>query len=435
MPLNQNLTTTKRKGLHLAPGFSILALTLLASAVWAQERPPAPGTSKRDCNENWIGTWSTALHEPDLGVPGLSNAGFNNQTLRQIVHTSVGGNWVRVRLSTFGADALVIGAAHIARSVAGGAIEPGSDRPLTFGGKPSITIPPGALVASDAVELESPALGDLAVTIYLPGNTGPAAWHFESRQTSYVSTPGDFTASASVPVESAPVAWFWLAGVEVMSSSGSGAIVIFGDSFTDGTHSTEDANHRWPDELARRLMAQSGNRNVGVLNEGLAGNRLLHDSLGPNALARFDRDVLAQTGVTHVIVLIGSGDIVNPVDEVSADKIIQGHRQLIERAHAKGLKIYGGTLPPNEGFVVPGTSIPAFTPVNEAKRRAVNAWIRTGGGYDGVIDFDAVLRDPSVPTRLLASYDSGDHGHPNDEGYQKMAASIHLKLFRENERH
>jgi hypothetical protein len=317
---------------------SILVFLFLASTVWSQGHTPAPGASRQNCNEHWVGTWSAAMHEPDLGVPGLSNVGFNNQTLRQIIHTSVGGNRVRVRLSTFGASALVIGAAHVARSDAGGAIESGSDRRLTFGGKPSVTIPPGAPILSDPVELESPALGDLAVSIYVPGSTGPATWHFEARQTSYISTPGNFTASAFMPIDSTPLAWFWLAGVEVMASSEAGAVVTFGDSTTDGTQSTAETNRRWPDQLARRLIAQPGNRKMGVLNEGMAGNRLLHDSLGPNALARFDRHVLSQTGVTHVIVLIGANDIVNPADEVTAEQIIQGHQQLIERAHAKGLK-------------------------------------------------------------------------------------------------
>jgi lysophospholipase L1-like esterase len=431
MSLIQNLSTTKRQGLHLTRG-SILALFFLASTVWAQESPKEAG---RDSRENWVGTWSTVVHPPDLGVPGLANAGFNNQTLRQIVHTSVGGNRVRVRFSTFGAGALVIGEARIGRRAAGGTVAAGSDRQLTFGGKASITIPPNAPVVSDAVDLESPALGDLAVSIYVPGSTGPASWHFESRQTSYISAPGNFTASPYMPVASTATAWFWLAGVEVTAGSQTGAIVAFGDSLTDGAQSTVDANHRWPDRLAQRLMAENGSRQMGVLNEGMDGNRLLLDSLGPNGLARFDRDVLSQTGATHVIVQIGANDISGPGDDVSSDQIIQGYRQLIERAHAKDLKIYGATLTPHEGFLIPGTSIPTFSPLNEAKRQAVNAWIRTSGEYDDVIDFDRVLRDPDAPTRILPSLDSGDHGHPNDEGYKKLAGAISLKLFRETDSH
>jgi lysophospholipase L1-like esterase len=388
----------------------------------------------RNGNEHWVGTWSAALHEPDLGVPGLANAGFNNQTLRQIVHASVGGRQVRVRLSTFGAKSLVVGAAHIALRAAGSSILPMSDRTLTFGGSPSITIPPGAPVLSDPVDLNVPALGDLAISIFVPGITGPATWHFEARQTSYISPPGDFTATAVMPVDSAmptTLAWFWLAGVEVTASRQTGAIAALGESITDGTQSTADANNRWPDQLARRLLAQAGNHSMGVLNEGIAGGRLLHDSLGPSGLARFDRDVLTQNGLTHVIVNMGNNDIftLNPAEEVTVDQIIQGHKQLIERAHATGLKVYGCTLTPVEGFLVPGTPFPVFSPAKEAKRQAVNAWIRTNGQYDAVFDFDRVLRDPSAPSRILPALDSGDHGHPTDAGYKALADSIDLKLF------
>ncbi|MEO8372413.1 MAG: SGNH/GDSL hydrolase family protein [Candidatus Solibacter sp.] len=389
-----------------------------------------------------MGTWSTSLHEPDLGVPGLANAGFDNQTIRQIVHTSVGGHQVRVRLSTFGAKGLVIGAAHIALHVhaAGAATVPGSDRRLTFGGSPSITIPAGALVVSDAVALDVPALGELAVSIFVPGKTAPATWHFEARQSVYISTSGDFTANTVMPVDAAASgfpAWYWLAGVEVTASRQTGAVVAFGDSITDGTNSTQGENKRWPDQLADRLMNQPGNHKMGVLNEGIAGGRILHDSVGPNALARFDRDVLAQTGVTHVVVQLGGNDIgvgwpggLSPAEEVTSDQIIQSHKQLIERAHAKGLKIYGATLTPVQGFVVPGTPFQVSSPGNEIKRQAVNAWIRTSGEYDGVIDFDAVLRDPSSPARILPSLDSSDHGHPTDAGYKLLADAVYLQLFK-----
>jgi lysophospholipase L1-like esterase len=382
-------------------------------------------------NEDWVGTWSTSPHEPDLHVPGLANTGFNNQTLRQVVHTSIGGHEVRVRLSTFGSNAVTIGAAHVALHDRGAAIVAGSDRALTFGGSQSITIPPGALVVSDSVNLDVSPLGELAVSIFVPGVTAPATWHFESRQTSYISPTGDFTASAVMPVAAMPVAWFWLASVEVMASKQTGVVVAFGDSLTDGSQSTVDASNRWPDELARRLVAQPGNQTMGVLNQGIAGSRMLHDSLGPNGLSRFDRDVLSQTGVTHVIVQMGNNDIftLNPPEEVTVDQIIQGHRQLIERAHAKGLKIYGCTLTPVEGFLLPGTPLPVFSPAGEIKRQAVNTWIRTSGSYDAVFDFDQVLRDPNSPSRISALYDSGDHGHPTDAGYKALAAIIDLKLF------
>src|SRR6516162_6078985 len=223
-----------------------------------------------------------------------------------------------------------------------------------------------------------------------------------------------------------------------MASKQTGTIVALGDSITDGSQATDlppplqlDANARWTDQLARRLLAQPGNRALGVLNEGIAGSRLLHDSLGPNGLARFDRDVLVQTGVTHVIVQAGINDIftLNPAEEVTVGQMIQGFRQLIERAHVKGLRIFGCTLTPVEGFLLPGTPIPVFSPAKEVKRQAVNAWIRTSGAYDDVIDFDRVLRDPNSPSKIIAVYDSGDHGHPTDAGYQALANIIDLKLF------
>jgi lysophospholipase L1-like esterase len=416
-----------------------LALTALALGALAMGVLPLPAGFAGNGNEHWVGTWSAALHPPDILL--ASNPGFNNQTLRQIVHTSVGGDRVRVKLSTFGAGALVIGAAHIALSDAGAAIVPGSDRTLTFSGQPSVTIPPGALMLSDPVDLDVPALSDLAVSIFVPGSTGPATWHFEALQTSYISPPGDFTASPLMPVDKTTRhadifgtehdAWFWVAGVEVTASKQTGAIVTFGDSVTEGTRSTPDTNSRWPDQVARRLMAQPGNHKMGVLNAGIAGNKLLNDIIGPNGLARFDRDVLTQTAVTHVVVLLGNNDILfvfSPADVVTVDQIIEAHRQLIRRAHARGLKIYGGTLTPFGGF-------PLSSPPKEAMRQAVNTWIRTSGEYDAVIDFDEVVRDPNSPSTLLPLYDSEDHLHLNDLGYEEIANAIDLKLFKNGKGH
>ena len=403
-------------------------VTVIVFVAWL---PTGPPTMAKDANQEWISTWSTALHEPSPGLPGLTNTGFNNQTLRQIVHTSVGGDLVRVRLSTYGANALVVGSAHIALRDFGAAIVPGSDRTLKFGGQSSIVIPPGASILSDAVDLQIPALSDIAVSIYLPGNTGPATWHFAALQTSYISPPGDFTSAETILVASTTQAWFWLAGLEVLTTKQTGAIAVLGDSVTDGTRSTPDTNNRWTDHLARRLMSVSGNHQLGVLNAGIAGNKLLNHIIGPNGLARFDRDVLTQTGVTHAIVLLGNNDLLfvfSPTDVVTVDQIISGHRQLIRRAHARGLKIYGATLTPFAGF--PFSSAP-----KEEARQAVNSWIRTSGEYDGVIDFDGILRDPSFPSRLLPLYDSGDHLHPNDAGYQAMANIIDLKLFKNGNEH
>jgi lysophospholipase L1-like esterase len=421
---------TKKEVMHMKKQIcnALLLTALLSVAAGAQPTAESAGQAVEE-NGHWVGTWATAPHQPDLGVPGLANQGFENQTIRQIVHTSVEGRQVRVRLSAVGSDGFSVSAAHIAIRTAGAIILPESDRPLTFGGSPSITIPAGALVLSDTVNLNVPALSDLAISIYTSGASGPATWHFESRQLSYVSTPGNFTASADMPVAASMPAWFWLAGVEVAAHTG--ALAAFGESITDGSQSTVDANHRWPDYLAQRLIAAPGKHPSGVLNVGIAGSRMLRDSLGPNALARFDRDVLAHPGVTHVIVQMGQNDIftVNPSEEPTVDQVIQAHRQLIERAHGSGLKIYACTITPNEGFLLPGTPIPVFTAAKEVKRQAVNAWIRTSGEYDAVIDFDMVLRDPSHPSRLLPTLDSGDHGHPTDAGYQALADAVDLKLL------
>jgi len=362
-----------------------------------------------------------------------TNPGFTNQTVRLVVHTSLGGNEVRVRLSNgFGTESLLIGAAHLAlRSMNAGTV-PGTDRALTFSGSGSVTIPPGALVVSDSVKLDVPALSDLAVSLYLPGPTGQATWHAAALATNYVSPPGDFTGAADMPVDHTVTSWFYLTDVEVKASKDTVAVVTFGDSITDGTRSTPDTNHRWPNLLAERL-AQHHAR-LSVVDQGIAGNRILHDLIGPNALARFDRDVLAQPGVGYVTVLLGIndiGDISRSVaaqpglapQPVSADQIIAGHVQMIARAHQQGIKILGCTLTPFEGAAY-------FTPEGESKRQTVNKFIRTAGAYDGVIDFDVTVRDPNHPTQLQPMYDSGDHLHPNDAGYKAMADTIDLSLFK-----
>jgi lysophospholipase L1-like esterase len=405
----------------------ILAIAL-AFAVFAA--PPTAVAQERDRDQHWLGTWSAS--------PVAGGTVFNNQTLRLIVHTSVGGNEVRVRLSnTFGTGSLVIGAVHVAIRTTDAAIVPVSDRALTFGGALSITIPPGALVVSDPVDLDVPPVQDLAVSIYLPGNTGPATRHPSALQTSYISPAGDFSGAITMPFTETTQSWFFLTDVEVTASRHTGAIVAFGDSITDGTGSTPDTNNRWPNHLANRLLAGNGDHRMAVLDEGIAFNRILHDGpfvngpAGVSASARFDHDVLTQTGVTHVIMLEGINDIGFPggvapsAEAVTADEIIVGLRQLIERAHARGLKIFGGTLTPFEGVTIPGY----FTAENEAKRQVVNQWIRTSHAFDAVIDFDAVVRDPNHPTRFLTIYDSGDHLHPSDAGYKAMANTIDLSLF------
>jgi lysophospholipase L1-like esterase len=375
--------------------------------------------------ENWVSTWGSS---PVAPLPAnTTNPGFTNQTVRMIVHTSVGGSQVRVRLSNaFSTDPLPIGAAHIALRTKDSATVPGSDHALTFAGSGSVAIPPGALVLSDPVAVSVPAMGDLAVSLFLPGPTGQATWHPAAHETTYVSKPGDFTAQAEMPVDHTVASWFYLTDVEVATPKRTLAIVALGDSITDGTASVTGANHRWPNFLSQRLA--QGRMNLAVVDQGIGGNRVLHDLTGPNALARFDRDVLAQTGVGYVTVLLGINDIGRsttgtPPQPVTADELIAGHKQLIERAHEAGLKIFGCTLTPYEGASY-------FSAEGETKREALNEFIRHGGAYDGEIDFDAATRDPNHPTKFLALYDSGDHLHPNDAGYQAMANAIDLSLFK-----
>jgi lysophospholipase L1-like esterase len=352
----------------------------------------------------------------------------SNQTLRQIVRISVGGDRVRVVFTNaFGTSPLSIGAAHVALRDKEAAIVSSSSRPLTFSGSPVATMAAGSVLVSDPVSLSLPAFADLAIDLYLPGDTtasaSPVTTHNGALQTNFVSPAGNHAGATDMPVMTTTQAWFFLARVEIVAPEPVGAIVAFGDSITDGTRSTPNTNSRWPDFLARRLMEQ--NNRMGVLNLGIAGNRVLSDGAGVSALARFDRDVLVQTGVMHVIVLEGINDIGIARSNASptvAD-LIAGHRQLIERAHARGLRVYGATLTPFEGAVY-------WTAEGEAKRQALNQWIRTSRDYDGVIDFDAAVRDTSSPTKLLSQYNPGDNLHMNDAGYRAMAGAIDLALFR-----
>ena len=243
-------------------------------------------------------------------------------------------------------------------------------------------------------------------------------------QTTYISPEGDFTGADSLPTASTTASFYFLTGVEVGSSAPSRAIVTLGDSITDGLHSTPDANRRWPNRLAERLRSQKSGGRIAVLNAGISGNRILHDKTGTNASARLDRDVLVQSGARYLVVMIGINDIGIPIG-ATADEIIAGHRQIIDRAHAMGLKVYGGTLTPFQAFL-PGIY---YSADGEAKRQVVNQWIRTSHAYDAVIDFDRALRDPKNPSAMLPVYDSGDHLHPNDAGYQAMANAVDLSLF------
>jgi lysophospholipase L1-like esterase len=431
----------------------------------------APTAAQSPSGEKWVATWATALvarPQPGAGrgggrgqggpaAPAAAPAGagqaappaappaaagpgraggpgglapvtVTNQTLRQIVRTSIGGNRVRVVLSNaFGTAPIDVGAAHVALRERDASIVASSARPLTFGGNPTGTILPGAVLLSDPVALNVPSGSDLVVDLFLPGELGigpsPVTTHNGAGQTNYLSESGNHSGAATLPVAGKANAWFLLGRVEVMAPANTLAVVTFGDSITDGARATTDMNARWPDVLARRLAARRGVP-VAVLNAGISGNRLLGDGAGQSALARFDKDVLMQTGVTHVIVMEGINDIGvarNNPSPTAAD-LIAAHRQLIERAHARGLRIYGATLTPFDGAGY-------FTPEGEAKRQALNEWIRTSKAYDGVIDFDRVTRDPAVPTKFLTLHDSGDHLHPGDAGYQAMGEAVDLALF------
>ena len=387
---------------------------------------------------HWVATWgaSPAPQLADEAQIRTAKLAFDNQTLREIVHTSIGSGTVRIRLSNaYGKDAVQIGAVHLALRSKGSEILASSDRAVSFSGHPSVTIPADALVLSDPVKLDVPAASDLAVSIYLPGPALGAGIHYSAQQTSYIG-PGDLTAAASFAEPAIITSWVFLTGVDVLAPASASAIVAFGDSITDGARSTVDANHRWPDILAGRLLARKNRPEIGMLDAGIGGNRILHDvpgnvRFGVNALARFDRDVLAQPGVKYVILLEGINDLGHPGSSVpesqtvSAEDIIAGMKQMIERAHEKGLKIFGATLTPFEGTSFKGY----FTPEKETKRKAVNEWIRTSKAFDGVIDFEKAVRDPEHPDRMLTSYDGGDHLHPGDAGYKAMGEAIDLALF------
>jgi lysophospholipase L1-like esterase len=322
---------------------------------------------------------------------------------------------------------LAIGAGHIALRDKDASIVASSVKPLTVSGASAFSILAGATVVTDPVDLAVQPVSDLVIDLYVPNDLGmspsPVTTHNGASQTNFVSETGNHSGVTNLPVNARSGAWFMLARVEVMAPAGTSAVVAFGDSITDGARSTADTNGRWPDQLARRLAARKGG-GVAVLNAGISGNRVLGDGAGVSALARFDRDVLMQTGVTHVVVMEGINDIgiarSNP--SPTAEDLIAGHRQLIDRAHARGLKIYGATLTPYEGAAY-------YTPEGEAKRQALNTWIRSSGAYDGVIDFDMITRDPAAPTRFLPAYDSGDHLHPGDAGYKAMGDAVDLALF------
>lgn len=390
-------------------------------------RAQSPETlAQTSVTARWVGTWATA----SMAIPNAAGALGSPELLYQTVHVSRGGSMVRITLTNeLGTDPLQIDAVAVSLRGKGG--EPLTAATLAFSGQPRVSIPPGAVAVSDPVALQLPSSADLDINLSLPAQRqATVTAHDVGLETNY-EVAGETL--ASTPPASATVIrqWRFLKNVEVLTSGQSrksAAIVAFGDSITDGYRSTPGANHRWPDELAARLQADPQLRATGVLNAGISGNRLLHDGTGPSALARFDRDVLSQDGVRYLIILEGINDIGNSTRAgesdapVTAGKIIAGYIQLVERAHAHGILVYGATITP---FLGAGYQ----TAAGEAMRQTVNSWIRTPGHVDGIIDFDEITNDPKKPGHLLPAYDAGDHLHPSDTGYKAMGDAIDLQLF------
>jgi len=395
-----------------------VAVALALAAAGACARHPAPAPEPR-----WLGTWAAAqqLTEPRNMPPAPGLAG---STLRQVIRVSVGGSRVRVRFSNaFGGSDVSISSAHLARSLGGSAIEPASDRPLTFGGADSTVIAAGQTVTSDPLAFDVAPRADLTVSLHFRAVPADLTGHPGSRTTSYLAV-GDRVSEAALPSAATTDHWYVLAGLDVVADGA--AVVALGNSITDGRGSGTNRNNRWPDELVRRLQGDPRTRHVAVLNAGIGGNAVLAGGLGPTALARFDRDVLEPSGVRWVIVLEGVNDIGGArgpeAAAVVAANLIAAYQRFIALGHTAGLRVYGATILPFGGSFYDG-------PGREEARETVNRWIRTAGAFDAVIDFDAALRDPANPRCLRPEADSGDHLHPGEEGYRLMAAAIDLGLF------
>ncbi len=382
----------------------------------------------------WIVSWACSQQIPELqnALPGDD---LRDATLRQIFHLSIGGPALRVHISNaFGSEALHVITVHIARPLtpASPAIYPASDKTLTFAGSFDVTVPPGAEYISDPIEYEVHALSDVAVTLYMETPPATETGHPGSRATSYV-IHGNRVAAADLAEAKHVDHWYQISAIDALARKDAASVVVLGDSITDGHGATTNGNDRWTDVLAARLQGSKQTRDIGVSNQGIGGNHLLTDGLGPNALARFDRDVLAQAGVHWLIVFEGVNDLgglartaeVSEAEHVQrAKNVVAAYEQIIARGHAHGLRVIGATITP---YV--GSDYYHPSPLSEADRQAVNEWIRAPGHFDAVIDFDAVVRDPRQPDHLRPNYDCGDHLHPSPAGYKAMGESIPLALF------
>jgi lysophospholipase L1-like esterase len=430
---------------------------LLAAAALLLARVGSAAAQGPD-SRHWVATWGTAQQyaiipatlaaprppqpvaapapppaAPALGAPARRFGvparlpGVKNQTIRMVARTSIAGQMVRVRLyNALGAGSVTLGGAHLALRGSGSAIVPGSDRVLTFGGRTSVVMYAGQTLLSDPVRLDVPALTDLAVSLYLPGEVTALTYHWFGLRPTYLSREGDFTGAAEITDPAATMeSYYWLAGIDVMAPAGAGVIVGFGDSITDGDQSTPDSNGMWPALLARRLQANPATRNLAVANAGIAGNRILGDNGG--GLVRLAHDALTVPGVRWITLLEGINDISGGAPPgrpatLTAEELIGAYRQVIEQAHALGVKVVGCTITPYGGSSV-------YSEAGEAIRQAANRWIRTSGAFDAVVDFDAVVRDPSQPDRMRPEADSPDLLHPGDAGYRMMADAFDLGIF------
>ncbi len=411
--------------------FCVAALLMFGvSGEWRADAAPASG-------DNWITSWA-ATPAPRWGseVPAAYNIPetLEGVTIRQVARISVGGGKLRIVLSNeYGSAPLTIGAGSVALAGKDGALA-GPGVALTWGGRSFVVVPPGAPIVSDPVDLTAAPLASLAVSLYLPEKAALTSVHWDGGQTAYISGHGDFTGAATFAADSTLKQRLFLSGIQVKAKPAARAIVFFGDSITDGACSTADANARWPDHIAERLLA-AGHKNVAVVNEAFSGNRVLANGMGTNALSRLNADVLSQPHLSTVVLMMGINDIgwpgdkaITPTDkEPTADDIIVGYQQIIDRVHARGARIIGATLTPftdtNQGTPAEGY----YTPEKEKIRLAVNQWIRTSGRFDGVIDFDHVMEDPARPGHMRSAYDCGDHLHPNDAGYSAMASAVELR--------
>ena len=400
---------------------AVLSATALLSAIAGEAAPVADG--------QWVGTWVSAqqLVEPQNLPP---QPGLAGHTLRQVIRPSIGGEVIRVTFSNaYGESPLGIAAANVARSTGGSAIDPAGVAALTFGGEHAVTIQPGTSVISDPVQCKVQALENLAVSTVISSMPVNVTGHPGSRTTSFIQ-PGDAATAAELPEAKRVDHWYLLAAVDVQAGKSAGAVVVIGDSITDGRGSTTNQNNRWPDNLARQLRANPRTRDVSVLNQGIGGNRVLRNGLGPSALERFDRDVLVPPGVRWLVIFEGINDLgtakgarTKGQPATTARDIILGLEQMIVRAQTHGLRVYGATLMPFQGFAS------YYDDQGEADRQEINRWIRTSGRFDAVIDFDAIARDRQNPLQLSAAVDGGDHLHPSVDGHKMMGEAIDLALF------